>query len=87
MRFLHLGPEGSQNMAGFFSFFLFSYSFCSQIWLNNNVIDCQWSYIKKIEGKKKKKKNHFLAIENFKNKNHFWIFDLKFFFMAEFLLV
>jgi hypothetical protein len=40
---------------------------------------------KKIEGGGKK--NHFLAIENFKNKIHFWIFDLKFFFLAEFLLV
>jgi hypothetical protein len=50
--------EGSQNMAGFF-FFLFSYSFCSQIWLNNNVIDCQWSYIRKLRAKRKKKKKPF----------------------------
>ncbi len=42
-------------------FFLFSYSFSSQIWLNNNVINCQWSYIKTLRGgggggKKKRKK-------------------------------
>jgi hypothetical protein len=32
---------------------------------------------KNFEGKKEKK--HFLAIENFKNKIHFWVFDLNFF--------
>jgi len=37
-----------------FWFFLLSYLVCSQIWLNHLMDDCHFSYITKLEGKKKK---------------------------------
>jgi hypothetical protein len=37
-----------------FCFFLLSYLVCSQIWLNHIWVDCHFSYITKLEKKKKK---------------------------------